>query len=197
MIFRNGRKMKTKKCLARIAVLAIMTTGFLVGGMGIASADSTLFMKIDNLQGESQATGRNGQTELSSFTFGATTSSPSLGQGASSAGKPSFAPVTVTKVFDSISLDTLKTLSSGKRYSSIVIEMTKQLPIGRQTWARYSFTDSFITADAVSSDENGQLIETLTFVPKTFKVDYYKTDNAGKLGAPLSFGFDVSLMRVL
>jgi type VI secretion system Hcp family effector len=187
--------MKMKKSLARITVVALIAAGFLIGGAGTASADGTLYMKIDNLQGETTVRGREGQTQLNSFAFGASTNA-AVGATGGGVGKPSFAPVTVTKMFDSISPDTFKNLATGKKYTSIIIELVKGGEL-QQTYVRYTFTDSFITSDTFSTDDSYQLLETLSFVPKTFKVEYYKTDKTGKLGAPMSFGFDTYALKIM
>ena len=99
-------------------------------------------------------------------------------------------------MFDSISPDTLKNLAIGKKYTSIIIELVKGGDL-QQTYVRYTFTDSFITSDTFSTDDSYQLLETLSFVPKTFKVEYYKTDKTGKLGTPMGFGFDIYALKIM
>ena len=151
-------------------------------------------MKIDNLQGESLVQGRANQVELNSFSFGVSAETSFLKGTGAAVGKAVWGSVTVQKDFDSISPSTMQNMAKGTAFKSIIIEATKQTG-GREpsTFLRYTFTDSFITGDSFNIDDSGSTNESLSFIYKTMKVEYFKQGADGRLATqPIKFGWDIA-----
>ena len=186
--------MKKQIGLTRIALIGLTSIGILFASAGISNATSNLYMKIDNLQGESLVQGRANQVELNSFSFGVSAETSFLKGTGAAVGKAVWGSVTVQKDFDSISPSTMQNMAKGTAFKSIIIEATKQTG-GREpsTFLRYTFTDSFITGDSFNIDDSGSTNESLSFIYKTMKVEYFKQGADGRLATqPIKFGWDIA-----
>lgn len=186
--------MKKRIGLTRITLIGLTSFGLLFATAGISNASANLFMKIDNLQGETQVQGRQNQIELNGFSLGISADSSFLKGSVAAVGKPSWGSVNVSKDFDSVTPSTMQNLVRGVSFKSIVIEATKSTGgAAPQTYLRYTFTDALISGDSVSIDDSGATNESLSFVYKTMKVEYFKQGLDGKLATqPIKFGWDIA-----
>jgi type VI protein secretion system component Hcp len=102
-----------------------------------------------------------GPTPIVNFTLGGTNST-TIGSatGGAGAGKVAFAPLTVTKMLDSLSIVLLTHLANGNHFKEVKIEV---FGAGNVLIATYKLKTAFVTGDVVGG-ESMSLTEQTTFV---------------------------------
>jgi type VI secretion system secreted protein Hcp len=174
-------------CIALVAASAL--------AHGPAAAAPDIFGKFTDIDGESIVKGHEKWIEVLSYSWGATNpASFSSGSGAS-AGKVEFDEFSFTKLYDRSSPVLLLDLAQGKQIEEALFDfLTLTGGATPEVYLQYKFSDVFMTSyDVAGSTGGGNPIESWSFTFGKVQTTYKPQDNkTGKLGAPVTFTWDVT-----
>ncbi len=136
------------------------------------------FLKVDNVNGESVASGFEQQIELSSWSFGA--SSPAdVGGGGLAAGTPSCSDFSCSFDLDSSSYQALKCLYQGTHIGTATFSGVKVGGAGTPyTYVIITMTNCFITSYSTGGAGDGVPGASMSVAYAQIEFDYYTQDTS-------------------
>lgn len=143
-----------------------------------AGASTGIFVQVPDIPGDATAAGFAAQIEAKSVTISA----------ALAAGKPTLAPVIVSKAVDGASPKLFDALGKGKVFPTLTITATGQIAGGPQiARSRYLLKDVRV-ADFRVVDTAGASapVEQVSFAAGSVTMEYIPVDGAGRAGTPVS-----------
>ena len=154
-------------------------------------AKTDYFLKLDGIKGESQDSKHKSEIEVESFSWGATNSGAFAHGSGGGAGKVSFVDVHFTKLVDAASPELALSCASGKHIKSALLTVRKAGE-DQQEYYKVKLTDVLVSSYQ-GGGHGGQLVPTDQFSLAFSKIEfsYSPQDQKGKLGSPVTFGWDV------
>lgn len=143
-----------------------------------AGASTGIFVQVPDVGGDGAVAGFLGQIDARAITVSA----------AITAGKPTLAPVIITKTPDSSSAKLFDALGKGRAFASVTITGTGQIGSGPQiARSRYLLKDvrvvDYRIVDTVGA---GVATEQVSFAAGAVTMEYIPVDSAGRAGTPIS-----------
>jgi type VI secretion system secreted protein Hcp len=136
----------------RPLLAAALATGAVVpAAPAIAAMD--IFVKLDDLAGESTDVNHKDWIEVKSYQLGVGTA---LGPGPGAAGKVTCAPLEIMKVVDKSSPLLFRAASQGTHYQKVQLDLQRQTPTNPDVFLTYQFQDVMVSSigdGASRSDE--------------------------------------------
>jgi type VI secretion system secreted protein Hcp len=150
------------------------------------------FLKVDNIQGESQDKSFSNQIEVLSFSWGATQSAHIAGGGLS-AGKPTLSDLSIMKHYDKSSPKLFIALVTGQHIPSIVLSLRKVGggTTGGYVYLVYTLTNAICTGSQVSGGTE-VATETITFAYQKVQVEYSLQQTSGAVASTGSVFYDLA-----
>jgi type VI secretion system secreted protein Hcp len=149
------------------------------------------FLKIDNVQGESQDDKHKDEIDISSWSFGS--SNPTtVGSGSGSGGgKVSISDLHIQKVYDKSSAALAKKCGEGQHFDKAVLTCRKAG--GSQVeYIVYTFEQVFITSlNWGSANGQGEVSESVTLSFGSYVAEYKMQTAKGELSGSTRGGWDV------
>ena len=192
---------KTLKQL--LAVLGFAALGFalmlVVGGsnatqrvpVALASPGTDMFLKIGNIQGESQDVEHMNEIDVLAWSWGMSQGGAQAGGRASGAGRANIQDLSVTKFTDKSTPELMKMLLLGEHIPEAIITVRKA---GERPFEYFKITmqDVIITSMQLSGNTGGdRLTENVTLNFTKFRVDYTEQKPDGSPGDKPSLGWDI------
>jgi type VI secretion system secreted protein Hcp len=151
------------------------------------------FLKVSNIQGESQDSGFTNQIEVLSFSWGASQPAHVAGGGQGS-GKASLGDLTITKRYDKSSPPLFAACVAGTHLSSVVLSLRKaggSTSAGGYVYLTYTLTEAFVTGvqDSSSSDV---VMESMSFAYSKLAIEYFQQQTSGAVGSTGAKGWNVA-----
>lgn len=157
------------------------------------SAYSDFYIKLDDIQGESQSSAYPGWVDVLAWSWGAVNSGTThLGGGAGS-GRVSFDDLTFVKYLDQTTPELIRRVATGQsfpRVDFVVTEPTGKTPL---EVLRIELEDVLVTQVEQGGREGqvGQLTESITLNFARFTVTQRTFDDVGTKTGESSFSFDI------
>ena len=142
-----------------------------------------IFLKLDDIQGESQDSKHRGEIDVTSFSWGGIVNTVSrVGTGGGSvAGQSKPCPVAVIKAFtDRSTPSILKAAATGEVFKEVTFSLVKNGGFGEFTFAQYKFSDVIVTSGG----------DTFGFVFQKVEVVYTPQKADGSPDVSVIFNFD-------
>jgi len=157
---------------------------------------SNIFVKADNLTGESTVSGHAGEIEVESAQFSITNTLHGSPSGAGSASRPVFGEFLITKAVDKSSTTWFTDMAQGRMLGSVVVSFAKPGANGavfyRVTLQNVYITEYQVDGSSGASTANATK-ETIGLSYQKVKVEYWGPGSA----TPASAGWDLSAGRVI
>jgi type VI secretion system secreted protein Hcp len=129
----------------------------LLGGttFGVSGNSSKVYLKIEDIQGESTDKGHKGDISIQSFSLGSLAApSAAIGGSGAGAGKVKFAEFTITKTVDKSSPLLFQKLATGKHYAKVTLSMRKAGG-GQEDFLKFDFQNVIISSYKVIGTAGG------------------------------------------
>jgi type VI secretion system secreted protein Hcp len=194
-------KLKRSGLLVRRPLLAAaLAASAVVPAPAMAAYD--MFLKLDNVVGESNAYKFTNWIQLYSYSSGF--SVPAVSQGSTGAGagrvigRPTCAPLSAMKLFDSSSPPLLTAAMTGQRFQKAEIDFVRSGTESGQPFLKYELQNVMVSSLQDSGSVGGDTAPTesisLTFSGMT--VTYYPQTEKGSSGAPIESSVSCGLPAV-
>lgn len=147
-------------------------------------ADADIFMKADNLLGESRTTTHKDWIEVLSMSYGVKNSA-TLGSGGTGGtggiypGKSEGGELTITKLLDSSSPALFLKCAKGEPILELKLEFEQLSSTMPVVYYRITLSNVLVTKMEPDANEDQRPSETVSFAYERIKVEYYKTDSKG------------------
>lgn len=144
-------------------------------------ADAGIFMKADNLLGESRTTTHKDWIEVISMAYGVKNTA-SLGAGGTGGiypGKSEGGELSITKLLDSSSPALFLKCAKGEPILELKLEFEQVTSTMPAVYYRVTLTNVLVTKMEPDARDNNRPSETVSFAYERIKVEYYKTDTKG------------------
>ncbi|MEK7561012.1 MAG: type VI secretion system tube protein Hcp [Patescibacteria group bacterium] len=167
-----------------------------IGGIEIPHATAAAvdyFLKIPDISGESTAEGHRNEIEIFSWSWGMSqTGSQSVSaSGGASSGKVKVHDIAFTKRVDAASPKLMLACASGQHLKEMTITVLKTESEQPMDYLKYSFFDVFCTSLQTSAGSGDPIpTESISFNFAAMKIEYTKTDEAGRPGETLKAGWN-------
>jgi type VI secretion system secreted protein Hcp len=152
-----------------------------------------MFLKIDDIKGESKDSKHKDQIEVLAWNWGVTQSGTAHIGGGAGAGKCNIHDVTVQKLVDKASPNLLKYCCSGKHLKQAVLVTRKAGGDSQVEYVKVTMDDLIITAVSVSGSGDALMHESLTLNFGKIKFEYspqHPTSGAAEPSIPM--GWDIT-----
>ena len=149
-----------------------------------------MFLKIDGIEGESNAQGHVNEIDILSFTWAAANAAGSAGAGAG-AGKVTFENATMTKAVDRASPPLFHALATGQHIKQCILtveEDRKPAQLTSITFTNFliaSITEAFATSADVPQ-------ETIVISFAQFQISYTPQKTDGSADTPITAGWNLA-----
>jgi type VI secretion system secreted protein Hcp len=153
------------------------------------------FLKLDGVDGESQASGHEGEIEVASFSFGATQTGTAASGGGGGTGKVSFQDLSFVSAVHKGSPTLLKFCATGEHIKSATLTVRK---VAEQAFEfiKLKFEDilvsSYLPAGAAGDERPSEQVS-LNF--NKIQFSYISQNADGSAGTPNSMGWDLQQNR--
>jgi type VI secretion system secreted protein Hcp len=150
------------------------------------------FLKVSNIQGESQDSAFTNQIEVLSFSWGVTQPAHVSG-GGQGAGKATLGDLTVTKRYDKSSPPLFAACVAGTHLSSVVLSLRKaggSTSAGGYIYLTYTLTDAFVT-EVHDSSSSEVVLESVSFAYSKLAIEYFQQQSTGAVGSTGAKGYDL------
>ena len=151
------------------------------------------FLKIDGVEGESTDQKPKGEIDVESFSWGEAQSAPgSGGEGGGGAGKVAMQDFHFVMKLNKASPKLMLACASGQHLKQAILTARKAGK-DQQEFLKWTFSDLLVTSYQTSSGELGEAVPTDQFSLNFAKirVEYRPQSADGKLGAPVTAGWDL------
>jgi len=167
----------------KVLLLALGLSLLLASG---ASAD--LFMKIDNIQGESQDLRHRNEIDLLSVEWGVSMAKPTTASGAS---KPVFDDLSWDQLLDKSVPPLFEAIATGRHIDQALITFRKE---GEQPFEYFKmeFRDVLLTSLQLSANPTERATVEGSFAYDFIKLTYIPQKPDGSAGTPITADFDLS-----
>ncbi len=163
----------------------------------------SVFLKMDDIAGESQDARHPGEIEVTSWTFGVSTSGATHMGGVAVAGKASFSVLTVTKRIDVATPALLMAAANGKHIRTATLSVTKAgaepLELLVIVLEDVVLTSCVLAgsaeADGSDGSNGGRPAESVALSFGTITVTYRHQLPNGQVAPPSQFAWDVARNR--
>lgn len=177
--------MKTSRFLL-LAVSILMAAG-----LASANAAGELFLKLDNVLGESREPGHVGEIDVLSFSFGASQTGVREAGGRASARRSSLSPIAIVKQVDKSSPKLFLACATGVHFKDAVLTIST----GGDKPFEYlviTMSDVLISSYQVGTSEGaGPATESISFSYSKIEYRYIPRNDAGEPLQPVVVTFDV------
>ena len=140
-----------------------------------------MFLKVDDIKGESSDGSHGGEIDVLSWNWGMTQSGTTHTGGGGGAGKVSVQDITITKYVDAATPNLMKMCCNGKHFklAKLTVRKAGENPLEYLTITMEEGLISALTTGASAGDD--RLTESVTLNFSKFKVDYkpQKADGSG------------------
>jgi type VI secretion system secreted protein Hcp len=150
------------------------------------------FLKIADIQGESQDSVFKNAIEVLSFSWGATSTAHVAGGGLSS-GKPVLADFAIMKHYDKSSPKFFTALVTGQHIASIAFS-TRKVGGGKSggyVYLTFTLANALVTSAHLSGGTD-VATESISFAYQKITIEYFLQTTSGSVGSTGSVSFDVS-----
>ena len=147
------------------------------------------FLKLDQIDGESQDEKHKGEITVMSFSWGASQTTSVSGSGGSGAGKASLADLSIMKNYDVASTPLYKSLVQGTHIATGVLTAVKSGGSG-DPFMTISLAELFVTSIQISGSSEVPM-ESVSFSYNQIKTQYAQQDETGKLEVKAAFTYNL------
>jgi len=171
--------------------LPLVIALFMAAGLTPARAIGELFIKVDNILGESRFDGHVGEIDVLSFSFGASQTGIREAGGRASARRSSLSPIVIVKNVDKASPKFFLACATGTHIKDAVITVRKagDKPLEYLT---ITLSDVLISSYSVgAADSGGVATESISFSYSKIEYKYIPQNDAGQPLPPVVVSFDL------
>jgi type VI secretion system secreted protein Hcp len=172
-----------RKVIASLLIVALVLVS------GFASAAVSLFMKADDIKGDSVDAQFRGQIEIQQMQFGAKDPVASSG----GAGKAQFEDLTITKNVDRSSPVLAAMVANGKVIRQVVISVKSQAGVVEE----FTLNNVIVSGYAFSAGGANAGVENITLHFQQIKMAYTPTNATGGKDPAVTMGWDVVSNRAM
>lgn len=153
-----------------------------------------IFIKFDDVKGESADAQFKDHCELHSWSWGVAQMAMTAG-GGMGAGKAQFQDFSVSKNFDSASSRLMQKCATGQHFKKV--ELSARKAGGeQQVFLKYTFKDAFITSYNVGAGGDYPT-ENVSFAYGEVKIEYFKQDAKGGVAKDGEFAYSVKTNKAV
>src|SRR5678815_117991 len=185
---------------ALFTTLTLLIVG--LANSSYAGGNDQCFLKIDGIPGESTVHPHVGEIDLVGFRTGLLQKVVNSGGGGGGAGKVDFGPLKVYKYIDKASIPIFVACAVGKHLPKVTLSVVRT---GSTDVPPFDYFVVVLTDVLVSSvndstdttDDQGNLLETVSFDFAKIQWTYRPTEPNGAPGTPVKGGYDLKLNKKL
>jgi type VI secretion system secreted protein Hcp len=150
-----------------------------------------MFLKIDDIKGESNDSKHKGEIEVFAWSWGAAQMGASHGNSGSGAGKVQISDLTITKYVDRSTPVVFQMCASGKAIKTGVLTVRKAggTPL---EYIKITFTQAIISAVTYGAGADDRIPETVTFNFASVQFDYVPQKADGSADATVTTKYDIA-----
>ena len=177
----------TKTIFLTLLIAGILTVGSLATNEANAAVD--MFLKIDDIKGESTDAAHEGEIEILSYKWGETSGKPHAGGGG--AGKVSIQDMTITMAYEKSSPKLMQATNSGKSFEEVILTVRKAggAAAAREPFLTITMTDIVISSYQTGGSAADDTVPIDTVALNFAKIDFeyqQQTDSGDPIGEPVS-----------
>ena len=153
-----------------------------------------MFLKLDQIVGESTDKVHAGDIEILSYSWGVSAETAHMkGAGGVAVGKASFSDLSVMKYQDSSSTSLFTSIALGKHYTKAVLVNRKTGGNAPVEFSKITLSDVYVTSIQTSGSNGGdsRLMESVSFTFGKVEIEYKTTDQKGAVAQTLKAGWDL------
>jgi type VI secretion system secreted protein Hcp len=150
-----------------------------------------MFLKLDDIKGESNDSKHKGEIDVLSWSWGATQSGSSHGGGGSGTGKVQISDLSVTKFVDRSTPVLFQMCATGKPIKSGVLTCRKAGGTALE-YMKITFTQGIVAAVSYSAGSDDRIPETVSFNFAKCQIDYTPQKADGSGDATVTTSYDIS-----
>ena len=158
----------------------------------VLNAQAAIFMKLDDVVGESTVKGHENEIEILSWSFGMSNTGSLATGGGGGAGKVTFQDLSLTKFADKASPVLMLSTANGKHYRQAILTLERS---GERPFVYYRVTmeDVIVTSfQTGGSASESRPTESVSFVFAKVKVEYIPQKADGTADAPVVFTWNLA-----
>jgi len=174
-----------------IPAVTLLAAIFFIGSIYSADAAVDMFLKIDDVKGESKDVEHLDEIEVLAWSWGLTQSGTTHTGAGGGAGKVSVQDISVTKYTDKSTPKLLENIATGKFFqvADLTVRKAGEKPI---TFVHITMDNALVTSISMGgSGGEDRLTENITLNFAKFKFEYTPQDDKGA-GAPQEFSWDIA-----
>jgi type VI secretion system secreted protein Hcp len=176
------------------ATLVVNTPPATISSIQAAQAD--YFLKIEGIEGESDARNRQGEIEILSWSWGET--SPGVeqviaGVGRAGASQPEFADISVKAYLSKASPKIMEAVATGQHIPVVILTGLRQGQDGSQEeYLKITLTDVLISSYQTGGSQSEPLpIDNFSFNYEKIEYEYTPQKSDGTADSPVKAGYDL------
>jgi type VI secretion system secreted protein Hcp len=176
-------------------VLLILLVSYFVGAVNGASFD--IFLKIEGIQGDSKDSAHRDEIDAVSFQIGVLNTGSFAGGGGGGSGQVKFLDLKVFKFIDKASPQLFLASAMGHYIprATLAVRPSGPNPFGFYTIVLEDVLITNVNDNAVTTDQNGNLMETITLNCAKLTWIFTPRNPDGSWGTPISRWFDLTTVR--
>jgi type VI secretion system secreted protein Hcp len=182
------------KTIQTVAVASLVVTAATAAGDANAAVDT--FLKIDNIKGDATMRGYEGDIQISSMEFSATsTNTATSGTGVAS-GKRQFSPVVIQKLTDTSSVSLFKAFVQGEHLRNVEIDFVKTTAQGTSPFLKIDLGDAVVSSYSLSSDAGGRPTESISFNYLKIEETFTGQSATGAAEPSITASYDIAAQKL-
>ena len=158
----------------------------------VVNAQAAIFLKLDDVLGESQARGHENEIEILSWAFAMSNSGTAATAGGAGAGKVTFQDLSLTKLADTATPVLMLSTANGKVYKQAILTLERA---GERPFVYYRVTMENVIVTSVSTGGSGaesRPTESISLNFAKVKVEYIPMKADGGAGTPVVFTWNLA-----
>lgn len=153
-----------------------------------------MFLKLDQIPGESIVKGHANEIDVLAFSWGVSNPATiSSAGGGLTSGKPSFQELSLTKYVDLASPQLMTAAATGKHIASATFTVLRSNGTGLANYYTVTLTEVLVTSISTGgSGGEDRMTENITLNYAKIKIDYYQQKPDGSISLGGTFTYDVA-----
>lgn len=145
------------------------------------------FLKIEGIEGESLVSGRRGEIDIDSWSWGETIKSG--GSGGGGAGKVSMSDFNFTMKMSKASPKLMLAVATGERFKTVILTARRAADKGE--FLQIKLSDVLVSGYKTSGSSGGIPVDEISMNFSKIEFTYTPQNADGTAGAPVKAGYDV------
>ena len=152
---------------------------------------ATIHLKLDGIDGDSEAANYEGQIDCASWSWGASQAANMHVSTGGAAGGSTIMDIAITKDMDKSSPNLMKYCCHGTVMPEAILVCTKSAGEGTMEWLKVTMKNAIISSLSSSGQEGSMGMESVTLNFSEYKMEFWPQDDTGAQEAAIEAEYNI------